>query len=183
VGLSPHQLKLGDITAWRKIPVKRAQLSLTTLLALVGLAALDFALARMAFLEYRHMTVGLCLIVLVVQWGTFGMILGPIQVRAFCAGFVAAGALAACSYMIFRMCPDSWIAMAWACYARFVEYAIKHLPFLCHRMRGGWDNPIFAGVIAVFAFLPQFGAALIGGVSASLLTKVPWPLRCPCRLA
>jgi hypothetical protein len=156
---------------------------LATLLALIGLMALDFAFLRMVFLEYRHLTVGLSLIALVLQCGTFGMVLGPKQVRAFCAGFVAAGALAASSYMIFRQCPDSWIAAAWAYYARFVEYSIKHLPFLCHRVRGDWNDPLFASVIAVFAFLPQFGAALIGGVSASLLTRVSWPMRCPCRLA
>jgi hypothetical protein len=150
-------------------------------MAIVGLAALDFALMRMAFLEYRHLTVGLSLIVLVLQFGTLAMLFGPIRLRAFCAGFVAAGALAAISYMIFRQNPETWIAAAWAFYARFVEYCIKHLPFLCHRVRGDWNDPLFAGVIAVFAFLPQLGAAIIGGVSAAMLNRaLPTLRRCPC---
>jgi hypothetical protein len=153
-------------------------------MAFVGLAALDFAFLRMAFVEYRHLTVGLSLIAVVLQMGTFAMMFGPIQIRAFCAGFVTAGALAASSYIIFRHCPESWVATAWACYARLVEYCIKHLPFLCHRVRGDWNDPFFAAVIAVFAFLPQLGAALVGGVSASLLTKIPESFRrCPCRWA
>lgn len=164
--------------------MKQAQLSLTTLVVLIGALALDLAWLRMAFIEYRHLTIGLSLIALVVQLGAFAMIFGPTEIRAFCAGFVAFGALAASSYIIFRQCPESWIAMAWAFYARFVEYCIKHLPFLCHRVRGDWNDPFFAGVIAVFAFLPQLGAALIGGVSASLLTKIPrCSRRCPCRWA
>ncbi len=147
--------------------MKRAQLSLITLMVLIGALAFDLALVRTAFIDYRHLTIGLSLIVLVLQVGSFGMIFGPTQIRAFSAGFVAAGALAATSYIIFRQCPESWIAMGWACYARFVEYCIKHVPVLCHRVRGDWNDPFFASVIAVFAFLPQLGAALVGGVSAA----------------
>jgi hypothetical protein len=79
--------------------------------------------------------------------------------------------VAACSYIIFRHCPDSWIATAWASYARFVEYTIKHVPFLCRSLRGDWNDPLFQSAIAVFAFLPQFGVALLGGMSAAMLTK------------
>jgi len=88
--------------------------------------------------------------------------------------------------MIFRQCPESWIAIVWAFYARFVEFAIKRLPYLCRVLRGDWNDPLFVGVIAVFAFLPQFFAGLVGGVSATLLTRVAsssssrW---CPCRWA
>jgi hypothetical protein len=153
-------------------------------MVIIGLAALDLAFLRMAFIDYRHLTIGLSLIAIVLQLGTFSMIIGPAQMRAFSAGFVIAGALSASSYMIFRQCPESWIATAWSCYAKFVEYCIKHLPVLCHRVRGDWNDPFFAGVIAVFAFLPQFGLAMIGGVSASLLTKLPCSTRrCPCRWA
>jgi len=164
--------------------MKRAQFSLITLMAVIGVTALDLAFARMAFIEYRHLTIGLSLIALVLQFGTFAMIFGPTQIRAFSAGFVTAGALAASSFIIFRQCPESWIAIAWSFYANFVEFCIKHLPFLCHAVRGDWNDPLFAGVIAVFAFLPQLGAALIGGVSASVLTKVAGSSRrCPCRWA
>lgn len=164
--------------------MKRARPTLITLMALIGFAALDLAVVRAAVIDYRHLTIGLALIAIALQWGTFSMLFGPTEVRAFSAGFVTAGALAAISYIIFRQCPESWIAVAWAFYARFVEYCIKHLPFLCHRIRRDWNDPLFACVIAVFAFLPQFGAALVGGVSASLATKISRVLRCwPCRCA
>jgi hypothetical protein len=177
---------MSDIPARRTIPVKRAQFSLIALMAAVGVMALDFAIGRMAFIDYRHLTIGLSLIALVLQFGTFAMIFGPVRVRAFWAGFVTAGALAATSFIIFRQWPESSIAIAWSLYANFVEFCIKHLPFLCHVIHGDWNDPLFAGVIAVFAFLPQLGAALVGGVSASLLTKVAGSCssgRCPFRWA
>jgi hypothetical protein len=155
-------------------------------MAVIGVTALDLALARMAFIEYRHLTIGLSLIAVVLQVGTFAMILCPAHQRAFSAGFVAAGALAASSFIIFRYCPESGIAIVWSVYARFVEFSIKHMPFLCRVIRGDWNSPLLAGIIAVFAFLPQLIAALIGGVSASLLTRFAGSCstrRCPCRWA
>ena len=95
---------------------------------------------------------------------------------------MTAGALAATSFIVFREWPESSVAIAWSHYANFVEYCIRHIPLLCRTVHGDWNDPLFAGVIAVFAFVPQLGAAFAGGVSASLLARVAGTCssrRCP----
>jgi hypothetical protein len=151
--------------------VKRVQISLIALLAVVGLIAVDLAFVRTAFADNPHLTIGLSLIGVVLQLGMLVMLFGPPRIRAFCAGFVTAGALGASSFVIFRMCPESWVALAWSSYANLVEYCIKHIPLLCHAVRGDWNDPLFAGVIAVFAFLPQLLAAVAGGTATCMFNR------------
>jgi hypothetical protein len=170
-----------------RVAVNSPRLSITTLMVVVAIIALDIAALRALFAHNPMLPIGLCLIGIALHVGLFQLARSRDKARAFWTGFIACGLVSAMSFawgMLFPRfvdlartgaplrTPSSAMGQLWMLYAEHVAIGLDSLPFLSRflrRMRPGsitnW------GLLAVIWSLPQFLVALIGGVLARLLYR------------
>jgi hypothetical protein len=164
--------------------------SLGTLMVIVGLAAIDMAVVRAFWGSRQNVLGGIALTGLMLNGGLFWLIRARGRARAFWAGFLLLGLLAAGSFAWAMTYPkvsatfvDQRTAMKvtihssgaplsdqWDSYLDFVEESIGNLP-------DDW-NPFSKGQLvevladASIAFAPQLIVALLGGLLFWLMAVV-----------
>jgi hypothetical protein len=173
--------------------------SIGKLMIVVGLIALNLAAGRVLYSIEPWLLVGIAPAGLALQFAAFRLIRSRGPARAFWAGFLAVGLLAAWSLvaaMLFRTSvnvainrttgqPMFWTTpgyrgadQAWAVWTGYivlVEKGLAHLPSTAGILERGDAVDAIVGVVV--AFLPQFVIALAGGLlawflaGASRLTK------------
>jgi hypothetical protein len=124
--------------------VKLPRVSIGTLMIFVGVAAVDLALGRAIHAYHRGLLPGIALSGLVLQVGLFRMIRGKGMVRAFWAGYIAAGALTFSSLLF----PGSRFWTAWYTYFLIVGNCLRILPEVGHAGLPGHvrpDRPLATG--------------------------------------
>ncbi len=162
--------------------MKLLRISLRTLMVLVGLAAVDSAIVRATWGSKHHVLEGIALIGLALNAGLLLLIRARGRARAFWAGFLLAGLLAAGSFawaMSYPKVSATFLEQAtgrqvtvhstgaplsdqWESYLNLVEEWIESLPL-------PW-NPFQKGKYAEFltdasiAFAPQLTVAIAGGL-------------------
>jgi hypothetical protein len=165
--------------------MRRPRFSIGKLMVVVGLIALNLSAGRVLFAIEPWLLIGVALAGLALQWAAFRLIGSRGRARAFWAGFLAAGVLAAWSLvaaMFFRTslnvginrttgermtltspgysaADQAWAA--WNGYVEFVDDGLARLPSIAGILERDDAWVAVAGV--VLAFLPQFGIALAGG--------------------
>jgi hypothetical protein len=176
--------------------MKLMRTSLRTLMVIVGLTAVDLAVIRAFWGSRYHLITGIVLNGLVLHAGLFLLIRGRRKARAFWAGFLLAGLLAAGSFvwaMTYPKLSATFVDVAtgklvtittsggplsdeWDGYLNFVERSIEGLP--------DHINPFLNGklaemlVDASIAFAPQLTAALAGGLLCWLMAIVARAAAC-----
>ena len=78
--------------------MKLPRVSIRTLMIVVGIASVDLAVARALYAHYLDALIGVSLSGLTLHYGVYRLFRSRGRGRAFWAGFVAAGLLAALSY-------------------------------------------------------------------------------------
>jgi len=170
--------------------VKLLRISLRTLMVLVGLTAVDSAAVRATWGSKHHVLEGIALTGLVLNAGLFLLIRARGRTRAFWAGFLLAGLLAAGSFawamshpklsatfleqatgrQVTVQSPGAPLSDEWESYLNLVEEWIESLPV-------PW-NPFLKGKFAEFladasiASAPQLTFALAGGLLFWLIALV-----------
>jgi hypothetical protein len=165
--------------------MRHPRFSIGWLMIVVGLIALNLSAGRVLLAIEPWLLIGVAPAGIALQWAAFRLIGSRGRARAFWAGFLAAGVLAAWSLvgaMLFRTSlniainrttgqystlttPGSRAAdqawAAWKGYVDFVEDGLARLPSTAGILRRHDASAAVAGVVV--AFLPQFGIALAGG--------------------
>jgi len=170
--------------------VKLLRISLRTLMLLVGITAVDSAVVRATWGSKRHVLEGIALTGLALNAGLFLLIRARGTARAFWAGFLLAGLLAAGSFawamsqsklsatfmdqatgrQVTVHSSGAPLSDEWESYLNLVEDSIEALPV-------DW-NPFLKGRFAEFladasiAFVPQVTVALVGGLLFWLIALV-----------
>ena len=166
--------------------MKRPRLSIARLMVLVGVIALNFAIARALFAESYVLLVEVAPIALVLELGVFRLVCGGDQTRGFWAGFVAFGAMAMLSLLwawftpptghrstpgkTYPSSPGSAIWNLWDGYFHFAVMNLLPLPGSKMILGIGGEIPV---ITAVFIFLlPQLLIAVVGGLVTRLIGRV-----------
>jgi hypothetical protein len=154
----------------REGDVSLPRVSTKTLMAVVAIAALDFAAGRALWGYHRALLLSVVVTALAVQIGLFRLCLTRGPRRAFWAGFVAGGAAAMASLYRSAVDPPSASRSAWLGYDVFVLKQLERLPIapviLSHRDIGASECTPFEFTGAVVLALPQLAFALVGGLAA-----------------
>jgi hypothetical protein len=163
------------------------RISIRTLMVLVGLAAVDFAVVRFDKSARHAVLGGIVLSVVVLNAGVFCLTRAKGRRRAFWAGFILAGILAAGSYAWARSYPKLSATFIDQATGRQVTIHSPGAPLsdqwenYLTLVDDWWNsvsdqlNPLRNGELAVIcadaltAFMPQLLAALAGGLLVWLL--------------
>ncbi len=172
--------------------MKLPRLSITELMTVVGIVALDVAATRV-FPENSDLLGGVGPMGLTLQIGIYWLIRHRGRVPPFWAGYLAFGSMAMTSFLgaafscpsdsvtidprtgqaVVTTYPGSAIWSLWARYGRFVFKALESLPNSDSIVGDGGDShghdgiPLITKVLVLC--LPQFALAVASGVVASML--------------
>ena len=141
----------------------RPRSSIAMLMGVVGIVALNMAVARVIYEFLPWRLAGAFLIGVVVQVGLFCLICSRNRPRlyAFWAG-IELGALIGLTSFLYARVPDSWVGALWEAYAVFIDdFLLTRFGFSV--LKRGPEDPVMLVTVAVFAFLPQLLMALVGG--------------------
>ncbi len=165
--------------------MKRLRISFAGLMAIVGVIALNLALARFLWGCEEKLPLGVMPGALLMQYGAFRLIRG--RGTPFWVGFVAAGSLAVASFAWGTIFGDrSEIAVdpptgrivvipkpgslggeqmqaAWGLYGNLAGAQLERWPFFSNP---NWSNALQYVAIVPFWLLPQLLLALLGGLMA-----------------
>ena len=144
--------------------MKRPRASIFSLMAVVGIVALNLAFARTVFPGEPWRLAGIGMIGSLIQVGLFFLIRarGKRRHYAFWAGFEAGSLLGVWSFLYARV-PGSWVGYPWDVYAEFIDGWLLRAFNISVLNRGTLD-PVLLGTVTVFAFLPQLLMGLAGGL-------------------
>jgi hypothetical protein len=170
--------------------MKSVRFSVAKLMVAIGIIALDLAAGRFLLDYDAVLLVGVLPAGLALQLGLFRLIRSRGRLRAFWAGFVIAGALAALSFawgIIFAgsigirydwttgkietvSTPGSLggdrVQALWSAYGAFAERCLERLPYASDLVGRDWPDPASQLLVALVDFLPQLFMALAGGLLA-----------------
>jgi hypothetical protein len=150
--------------------VEKPPLTLARLMAVVGVIAVDIAAARALYLRDVELALGLALMGLASQFALLRAIRRRGRARAFWAGFVTTG-FAAMAMFTWGVSFQDSVVFGWGLsYTRFADGVLALMPS-APRLYGGGGNDLAVGIAAAFVwFIPQLLAAMVGGLSAALVT-------------
>ena len=152
--------------------MERPRITLARLMVVVGLIAVEIAVARSLYLLNVELALGLALMGLASQFGLLRAIRDRGSARAFWSGFVVTS-LAAMGAFAWGACfEDSGLFRLWDVYTGLADEVLAAIPHAPSFYDGG-GNDLAIGVAAAVAwFLPQFLASIIGGVSVALVARM-----------
>jgi hypothetical protein len=171
--------------------VKLPRVSIRTLMIVVGIASVDLAVARALYAHYLDALIGVSLSGLTLHFGVYRLFRSRGRGRAFWAGFVAAGLLAALSYawatsypkvsavfvdrntrgIVTYLSPGAPLSGLWEGYSSIAIDGLECVPFGADIVNRSLSDPVAICADALIAFLPQFAIAVAGGL-LSLVTVV-----------
>lgn len=160
--------------------------SIAKMMAIVGIAALNFAAARILFAHNPYLLIGVALTGLSLQVGLFRLIRSRNRIRMFWVGFVAFGSMAMMSFLwgmvfspttrvmntgriIYTSSPGSAMWTLWHSYYEFAVWSLEPLPYSGQILGIGGEMPVVT--IAVISYLPQLLIAAFGGLLTSSIIR------------
>jgi hypothetical protein len=178
--------------------VKRPKVSLVMLMAIVGTAAVDVSLGSDLTAYRPFLLVGVAPGTVAVEVGLLMLVVSRGRARAFWAGFVMAGALAAASYLWSMMyghsmyitvtkgrltcswwapgplgSPWNGLANFWYAYGLLATKCLECLLYLSRIRVRWWDSQLNVLVVsALILFLPQLLIAMLGGLLSLVLARM-----------
>jgi hypothetical protein len=170
--------------------VKLLRTSLRTMMVLVGLAAVDSAVIRATWGSKYNVLSGIAFSGLALNAGLFLLIRARGRARAFWAGFLLAGLLAAASFTWALTYPKvsatfrdqatgnqvtvhssgAPLSDTWETYLNVVEDSIESLPPRWNPFTNGKVAEVVAD--ASIAFAPQMTVAIVGGLLFWLIAVI-----------
>jgi hypothetical protein len=150
--------------------VEKPPLTLARLMAVVGVVAVNTAAARALYFRDEELALGLALMGLASQFALLRAIRRRGLARAFWSGFVTTG-LAAMAMFAWGISFQDSVLFGWLLsYTRYADGVLALIPS-APRLYGGGGNDLAIEVAAAFVwFIPQLLAAMVGGLSAALVT-------------
>lgn len=170
--------------------MERARFSIAKLMAVIVVIALDLALGRFVRDYNPWLAIGFLPACLALQLAAWRLIRTRGRSRAFWAGVIVAGGLAALSFawgFVFsrsvgigynsttgqiegvsvpgRLGGDEVLAL-WSEYGEIAESCLKCVPYASDLVGRDWPDPGFQATVMVIVLVPQLTIALAGGLLA-----------------
>jgi hypothetical protein len=152
--------------------VEKPRLTLARLMAVVGVIAVDLAAARALYLRDVELALGLALMGLASQFAFLRAIRRRGRARAFWLGFATTGYAAMALFTWGSCFQDSVVFGWWLSYTLYADGVLALIPS-APRFYGGGGNGVAIEIAAAFVwFIPQLLTAMVGGLSAALVTWI-----------
>jgi hypothetical protein len=171
--------------------MKPPRLTIVTLMCAVGMVAVSLAVGRALYASDPWLPAGVCLAGIAIEVGLFQIVRTRGKPRAFWAGFVICGILAASSFALGKLVRNSVEASVnattgeltlfpttvleqvgstswtiWRVYLGLAVMCLNRLPFGPSLMSPDFRDPVVLTTAALMTGLPQLLVALAGGLLA-----------------